>query len=143
MPLDVDSLYREASNTLRHYSTRVMAIRSMVLAQGFALLAGAGYLVREGQMLFVFAVAGLGVGLTWILHKLLLNYWRHFETVLDSVVDLEVDAAATPWKDYKEQRTSLEDLTPAGRLVVHGPFYLLYFAFVIVAGGPLIVCLPG
>ena len=84
-----DRYYAEGCSMLRHYSSTVMHIRTVTVAQGLVVLAGAGFLNRELQLAASLSVALFGVALTGVLFFLHENYYRHFETILSVVVDLE------------------------------------------------------
>jgi hypothetical protein len=45
---DIKSKYTEGCSALRHYSVCVLNTRTITIAQGFAILTGAIYTIKEG-----------------------------------------------------------------------------------------------
>ena len=131
-----DEFYAEGCSTLRHYSSALMHIRTVTVAQGLIVLAGAGLLNRESLLAASLCVALFGVALTGVLFFLHENYYQHFETILKCVIDVEKSrtsgsSCTGPWSAYDENRKEMIARFGAfGCWPWHrGPFALLFVAF--------------
>lgn len=135
MALDETKLYEESCNGFRHYSTAVMTIRTITIAQGFAVLTAVSYLSTSNQFLLSLFATVFGVLLTGVLAALQWNYYLHASTLLDFLVALEsrlspLEGSTGPWTTYAAPR-SRRFRSWWGRLVyLHGPYVLLLLALV-------------
>jgi len=126
--IDEVALYSEGCNALRHYSTRVINVRTIAFAQGIALLGSAGYFLRTGAFELSISVSGFGLLFTALLYSLQHNYWLHFQSFLGYVINLELEAESRnggPWSTYDKQRRERHRRWVWSISAVHGPFLLL------------------
>lgn len=128
--IDQQSRYVEGCNALRHYSSCVMNVRTIAIAQGFVILSGTIYLVAQNAFIPSLCLALFGFLFTAVLQSLQKSYWEHFDTILDAVVTLEEHANGNsnsfgPWSTFKQHRSGQYE-KPLWRLLVrHGPFAVL------------------
>jgi hypothetical protein len=136
---DGKSQYAEGCNALRHYSLCVLNARTLTIAQGFVLLSGAIYFMKEQLFALSVFVSFFSMFFTLVLHGLQKNYWLHFESILNRVVELESghDSQVSqdgPWGVYKKQREARHKKIWWRYFVVNGPFNLLLFASLAIPG---------
>ena len=128
--------YTEGCHALRHYSLGVLRVRTITIVQGLALLAAAGYFVREHERFYAMAIALFGLAFTAVLNRLQSNYWRHFEAVLSYITTLEAlhpgGVSPGPWSAYGGQREDRFSRRSWRVLTIHGPYLLLLAALVAV-----------
>ena len=125
---DNKARYTEGCSALRHYSVCVLNTRTITIAQGFAILTGAIYTIKEGLFLTSLCISVFGLLFTAVLNRLQKNYWLHCDTILEKVVELEGNG---PWTAYRDQRKKRHEQKIWEILVVNGPFYLLVAALVV------------
>ena len=124
---DNKARYTEGCSALRHYSVCVLNTRTITIAQGFAILTGAIYTIKEGLFLTSLCISVFGLLFTAVLNRLQKNYWLHCDTILEKVVELEGNG---PWTAYSVQRAKRHEQKIWKIPVVDGPFYLLVTALV-------------
>lgn len=124
------SKYDQGCAALLNYSQALLRVRTLAIAQGIATAAGSGYLTNQGLLLESIVVSCFGLALTGILLALHENYYRHFNCILQWVVDSEHSTGGGPWTAYQASRKLF---TSKGRkLILHyGPFILVVFPFVV------------
>jgi hypothetical protein len=137
--IDLDGRYAEGCNSLRHYSSTVMNVRTLAIAQGFTVAGAAGYLLRLGEFNFSLYVSVFGILFTGLLYSLQRNYWLHFKAFLDYVVEVEgfmdrvgADLAAGPWSAYDKKRRERHRRWWWSISAIHGPSLLLLLALVLI-----------
>jgi len=123
----IKAKYSEGCSALRHYSVCVLSTRTITIAQGFAILTGAIYTIKEGLFRASLCISVFGLLFTAILNRLQKNYWLHCNAILKKVVELEGDG---PWTAYNDQRKNRHGQRIWKVMVVDGPFYLLGIALV-------------
>src|ERR1051325_6115579 len=123
----IKAKYSEGCSALRHYSVCVLNTRTITIAQGFAILTGAIYTIKEGLFPTSFCISIFGLLFTVVLNRLQRNYWLHCNAILEVVVELETNG---PWTAYSVQRTKRHEQKIWRILVIDGPFYLLVIALV-------------
>lgn len=128
--LDQGALYSEGCSALRHYSSRVINVRTIAFAQGIALLGSAGYFLRTGSFILSTSVAGFSLLFTALLYSLQHNYWLHFQAFLVYVIELENGSGdgVGPWSAYDKQRRKRHRKWFWSISAIHGPFLLLLVA---------------
>ena len=131
--IDLRSKYAEGCTALRHYSLCVLNTRTVTIAQGFVILTAAIYLIKDRSFGASLVVCFFGLSFTVVLNRLQMNYWIHFNTILEIVMRLEnlgnSDASLMgPWSAYSELRNERHGKRKWKILVVYGPYYLLTFA---------------
>jgi hypothetical protein len=119
--------YSEGCSALRHYSVCVLNTRTITIAQGFAILTGAIYTIKEGLFWTSLCISVFGLLFTAVLKMLQKNYWLHCNAILKVVVELETNG---PWTAYHDQRAKRHEQRIWKVMVVDGPFYLLVTALV-------------
>ena len=119
--------YTEGCSALRHYSVCVLNTRTITIAQGFAILTGAIYTIKEGLFWSSLCISVFGLLFTAVLNRLQKNYWLHCNAILKIVVELERNG---PWTAYSIQRAKRHEQKLWKVMVVDGPFYLLVIALV-------------
>jgi hypothetical protein len=122
----IKAKYSEGCSALRHYSVCVLNTRTITIAQGFAILTGATYTIKEGLFWPSWCISVFGLLFTAVLNSLQKNYWLHCNAILKKVVELEKDDG--PWSAYSVQRAKRHEQKRWKILVVDGPFYLLAIA---------------
>jgi len=105
----------------------VLNTRTITIAQGFAILTGAIYTIKEGLFWTSLCISVFGLLFTAVLNRLQKNYWLHCNAILKEVVELKTNG---PWSDYSVQRAKRHEQKIWRILVVDGPFYLLVTALV-------------
>ena len=135
--IDLKSKYTEGCSALRHYSICVLNTRTVTIAQGFLILTAAVYLIRDRLFAASLAISFFGLLFTIVLNRLQMNYWIHFNSILETVVRLENPTNANnsvmgPWSAYHAQRNERHLKIKWKILVVYGPYYLLTFALAII-----------
>jgi hypothetical protein len=123
----IKAKYSEGCSALRHYSVCVLNTRTITIAQGFAILTGAIYAIKEGLFWTSLCISVFGLFFTAVLNRLQKNYWLHCNAILKEVVELETNG---PWTAYSIQRAKRHEQKRWRILVVDGPFYLLVTALV-------------
>lgn len=134
-----EALYTETCNALRHYSICIMNMRTLVVAQGLALLSAAGYTSKFDNPLFFYLVIGFGILFTLTLQSQQKNYLGDFEIHLGIVAELEEELGngtkGGSWKKYKEERHEhlRKKKSPFRLLIESGPYnlFLVCFAFLL------------
>lgn len=124
---DIKAKYTEGCSALRHYSVCVLNTRTITIAQGFAILTGAIYTIKEGLFWYSLCISVFGLLFTAVLNRLQKNYWLHCDAILTKVVELERNG---PWTAYSIQRAKRHEQKIWKMMVVDGPFYLLVTALV-------------
>jgi hypothetical protein len=124
---DIKTKYTEGCSALRHYSVCVLNTRIITIVQGFVILTGAIYSIKEGLFWSSLCISVFGLLFTAVLNRLQKNYWLHANAILKKVVELERDG---PWTAYSVQRKKRHGQKIWKMLVVEGPFYLLVTALV-------------
>jgi hypothetical protein len=123
----IKAKYSEGCSALRHYSVCVLNTRTITIAQGFAILTGAIYTIKEGLFWISLCISVFGLLFTAVLNRLQKNYWLHCNAILKEVVELETNG---PWTAYSVQRAKRHEQKIWRTLVVDGPFHLLVTALV-------------
>jgi hypothetical protein len=154
MSISSKDMYTEASQTIRHYSTCVMRIRFLSIAQGFVIISASYFLVKDQQFILCSFLSLLGVILTYILHIHTNGYRENLWAFLDYAVNLErthqanmnsnnehVICSAGPWilcRDRLEDRYRSKHYTYTA---VYGHLAMLYlsmfFAMIVGIAGVL------
>ena len=101
--------------------------RTITIAQGFAILTGAIYTIKEGLFWSSLCISVFGLLFTAVLKMLQKNYWLHCDAILKKVVELERNG---PWTAYSIQRAKRHGQKIWKMMVIDGPFYLLVIALV-------------
>jgi len=130
-------LYRQACDALRHYSTCILQIRILVLAEGLVAIAGTGWLYHTEQKYLSIAASVFGLLFAVLLFTLQSNYWRHFEAFLRVAVQLEAQLGAAspqPWSTYGQQRADRHKSWRWRWSAIDGPFAALVCAFLVLVG---------
>ncbi|HSS48911.1 MAG TPA: hypothetical protein VLX28_08190 [Thermoanaerobaculia bacterium] len=137
--IDLDGRYAEGCNALRHYSSTIMNVRTLAIAQGFTVVGAAGYLLRQGEFNFSLGVSVFGILFTGLLYSLQRNYWLHCKAFLGYVIEVEgfmdkvgAHLAAGPWSTYDKERRERHRRWRWSISAVHGPFLLLLLALVLI-----------
>lgn len=123
----IKAKYSEGCSALRHYSVCVLNTRTITIVQGFAILTGAIYTIKEGLFRTSLCISVFGLLFTAVLNRLQKNYWLHCNAILKVVVELETNG---PWTAYSVQRAKRHEQKIWKIPVVDGPFYLLVIALV-------------
>jgi len=126
--LPFEKLYEEGAEALRHYSSAILNIRNVAIAQGFAVLTAEAYLVTEKHWSLLLGAAIFGICLTTVLYALQWNYKRYFDAMLQNVVSLESRICpdlAGPWTTYKLLKISRRGWVLCRFPTLHGLFVLL------------------
>jgi hypothetical protein len=134
MDKNLDKLYFEASNSVRHYSGLILSLKNTTIAQGFAILAAQGYFYQTKAYSQSLLLGCFGILFTLTLHLIGRNLMGHFDISLDIVQRIEQELSAEhdslgPWTAF--DATSLRH---RGHLLVrsftlHGHVFLLLIAF--------------
>jgi len=136
MSIQLETLYIEGCNAVRHYSNGVKTIRTISIGQGFVIITGTCYLIVHKQFLASIIVASFGLMLTIVLFMLQLNYWKQFDAVLEYVTNIEngdsqnVSKCNGPWSAYLIPRKSRFSKVWYRLLVQYGPYFFLMAALV-------------
>lgn len=107
MNIEITTLYEEGCKSIRHYSLALRNIRTITIAQGFAVLTAVFYLTKENQYLFSVVVTMFGIALTGILYRLHANYHSYLRTAINYILDIEkkhLDKYCGPWSAMEENR---------------------------------------
>jgi hypothetical protein len=124
-----NSYYEQACEGFRHYSTHVREIRTVSIAQGITVLAGAGYLENQGLYAEAFSATGLGFLLTltlWSMHKM---YFDH-SMVMQQYISEVLEKGGGPWTNHRESRRKRLEGKVKHDLFKHGVFILLAISLV-------------
>ncbi len=121
--------YSEASQTIRHYSTRIMQIRTLAVVQNLALLGVIGLLINGDLFIGVAAFSLFGLALSVVLLFLHHNYYLIFEDMLDYVVRHEPEPGL--WRHYHEQRNKHVGRPWFRESRHYSPFILMIIAMII------------
>lgn len=100
MEIEKSKVYEEGCAAIRHYSLALRNIRTIAIAQGFAVLTAVFYLAKEGDFFLSAGASIFGIALTGILYQLHQNYYSHARSVLTYVIDLEkryLEQTGGPW----------------------------------------------
>ena len=136
-----ETRYAEAGDAIRHFSSNVIRIRALAIAQGFAVLAGAALLTKEGLGVLSVLLAGFGILMTRVLSKYHDNYLNFLFTCFRSAAKLE-DGDGTWSLCLKAREEFLGD--KSDRIFIErGPFYLMYTALATVALYSLVISFLG
>jgi hypothetical protein len=88
--MNLEKLYTEGCNFLRHYSNASQNVRSWVLVQGLLLLSACGYIYagphHPGYMTLI---SLFGLLLTVLLYLLHYGYYKAAETFAEQVIKIE------------------------------------------------------
>ena len=85
----MEKLYEEASNSVRHCSGAILTLKSITIAQGFALLAAQGFLYKSEDTVLSLTLGVFGVFFTIVLNFIGLNLMKHFNLVLEAAQAIE------------------------------------------------------
>jgi len=123
--------YREGSESLRHYSARILEIRALVVVQGLVVMGGMFYLPQNNNHIYfiylVIILSIFGILFTSILYSTHSIYLRDFESVLDYVVKIECGDGS--WTYYKRERDARLLKWYTRPLFHQGVFTLWIFSF--------------
>lgn len=120
----------ECYNILRHYSTSLLEVRKMTLAQGLTVIAGAGVLYTKESFVFSLCVAAFGLVMTFFLHLAHNDYRRHWRCVKDHLLDVESTCGLSVYTEFVKGMRARDSWL---WVAFHGPFILLYLAAVALA----------
>lgn len=85
----IEKAYDEACTLLRHYSVAKRNIRTLAIAQGFAILAAAGLALKDDKFTIAIGIAVFGIVLTIIIHMLHFSYRQYSTHTYRYVLTLE------------------------------------------------------
>lgn len=87
--IEISKIYDEACSASRHYSISIRTIRTITIAQSFAILSAVGYLAKEEQFHLSIFVGIFGLVLTAILYNLHRHYFNLAFAAFEYVQELE------------------------------------------------------
>jgi len=129
------ALYQEACQNLRHYSTCILHMRILTVAQGILVLTGAAALLIRDQLWLSITASVFGLLFTALLFSLHRNYWLHFRAMLRTAVAFEerltVNDLNGPWAKYNSARRARHQRWFWRISAVEGPFVLLVVSFLV------------
>lgn len=122
--------YEQACEACRHYSIHVREIRTITIAQGITVLAGAGYLLKEKLYLESLLATILGFLLTltlWSMHKM---YFDH-SLGMQEYISKNLENKKGPWSNHRESRQKRLEGKLKHDLFKHGVFLLLTVSLIL------------
>jgi hypothetical protein len=102
-----EMFYKEGCNAVLHFSTCVMNIRTVTIAQGFAILTAAMYFIKEGSYLYSLLTTLFGFLFTAVLYRLHWNYLEFWKDSIRYAAEIEHHLSAErtgPWNGNLESR---------------------------------------
>jgi hypothetical protein len=87
--IEVIEAYKEGCATFRHYSAAALNIRLSAIAQGIVLMTGAGFLIKESNLVYAQFASAFGLLFTLVLMFLHENYQRKCALFIDSTSAIE------------------------------------------------------
>ena len=130
MNISERDFYNEGCQALRHYSNCIINVRTVTIAQGFIILSGAFFLLKENNFLLSLLTSCFGLIFTVFLHILQGNYGKHFEAILINVMLLEKQANieknySGPWSAYYVPRNKRFNNKFYKYVIYYGAIFLL------------------
>jgi len=128
MNIDIKTSYEEGCSAIRHYSLALRNIRTIAVAQGFAVLTAASYLAKEEKYVISAGAALFGILLTGIIYQFHMNYYSHVRAVVQYVVKLEQDNLKTDggaWTSMENMRRDVWVRRPLVRFALNKALYIL------------------
>ena len=124
--------YEESCRAFRHYSDALRNIRTLAIAQGFAVLTGVALLTRESLEFLAICASLLGIVITIVLKKLQGAYGENALVAASHTEDLEKKAGGGRiWSAINRARRNRESKW-MNRFAVHHAIYVaLIFAFLV------------
>ncbi len=127
MTIDIKSAYEEGCSAIRHYSLALRNIRTIAIAQGFAVLTAVSYLAKEEKYELSAGAALFGIVLTIIIYQLHMNYYSHVRSVVKYVTKLEkehLNSEGGPWLAMDNMRQKVW-ARPIVRFALNKALYFL------------------
>ena len=87
--IGIAKVYEEACSTVRHYSSSVRNIRTVTIAQGFAILSAIGFLAKDGKVTLILFASIFCLILTNILYQLHRHYLNNALAAIEFIQDIE------------------------------------------------------
>ena len=130
----MDILYKEASNSVRHYSGAIFMLKSITIAQGFALLAAQGFLYKSQDTILSLGLAFFGLFFTLALYLIGSNLMGHFNAVLGAAQAIEKKLCPdqndlAPWSALEKSSIRKAGNPFVRAMTLHGHVILLLVAF--------------
>ena len=127
------TVYSECCQSLRHYSNAIIAIRTLAMAQGLAVVSAQVYLLttplKAGPVPSLAAVFGLG--LTIVFLAMHWNYKLHFDAALSNTLVVEASLNLPypgTWQSYSQAKGRGVMSRLVRVIALHGVFAILLLA---------------
>ncbi len=148
MGRNLEAMYSEGSNSVRHYSGLILSLKNTTIAQGFALLAGQGYFFQTREYAWSLLVGCFGVLFTLTLNLIGRGLMGHFNVLVDTVQRIERELSSEyeslgPWTTFESSSIRHRGHSVIRPITLHGHIVLLLIAFLCIIAYDIVMLLRG